>query len=245
MFTPPTQPATAFTWPVLLGTAVSALPTIVAWRAGRLHPRDPVGQVAIAWGVVSLSGLAQYAVYAADRRLAVALLIPISAMFNNTVLPLLLTPPLLTWIGPRAKRFQPLVLAAILLGSLAVLFTLGIGREARLLLRNISMTALAALSTWAMTAQARRAAAAFDPVFEPGGAWIGAGQLLYFLATLVGRSLGEALVARSWGALIQVTQALHLIYGVSMVAISWGIWLGRRQTAPPRPATPAPAGGTA
>jgi hypothetical protein len=229
-------PTAALSWPVLVGVAVSALPTLAAWRAGRLDRHDPIGQVGLVWGLMFLTSLSQYALVAAGLR-SVALAMPILVVI---VLPVLIVSPLLTWIGPRAAARRVPVLAGLAVWSLGVVVALGTGREARLFLRCTSYTTVAILAAWAMAAQSRRSAQGSDPGAEGGGPWLGAGHMLYFLTGAVGNALIEALVSRSWDALLQVYRAQHLTYGIAMVSIAWGIRASARR--PVRaPVAPAPA----
>jgi hypothetical protein len=219
-----------------------ALPWLAARRAGRLRAGDPAGQVAIAWAVMDVCNLVQGAAYLAGRLEAITY----ATTFAGIALPLLLTPPLLTWIGPAAKRWQPAVLAGFAALTLGMVLAFGPGRESFLLSRTTAHTALAGLVLLMMATQFRRAADPHAAGAEPGWAWIAGGHLAYFLATLLGRAVIEALIARSYTVAAGATMALLLFYALTMVAISWGILVSARHRAGPGAgdaARPTPASG--
>jgi hypothetical protein len=226
-------PAAVWTWTVMAGVALSALPTLAVWSVGRLDRRDPIGQVGIAWGLMFCASITQLVLMTFDRRREALALTPAVLV----ALPLLIVPPLLTWIGPRAARWRLPVQAAFATWSLLVYLALGTGREGRLALRCTAYASVAVLAAWAMAAQTRRASQGEDAGTESGGPWIGAGHVLYFLTSAVGNALIEALVSR-WPLLIQAYRAQHLLYGVAMCAIAWGIWVGARAPAASRLAPP-------
>jgi ABC-type antimicrobial peptide transport system permease subunit len=109
--------------------------------------------------------------------------------------------------------------------------------------RTTAHTGLALLVLLMMATQFRRVANAQASTVEPGWAWIAGGHLLYFLATLTGRSLLEALVARSRSAVGVASAALFVAYALAMVAIAWGIWASAREPANREPADPGVAEG--
>lgn len=232
------------TWKFLLIAGSEFLPLLAAWRADRLRRGDPAGQVALAWAFMNVCTFIQAGGVMMQERtvreggLALA----------GIALPLLLVPPLLTWIGPTAKRWQPAVLAVFALLAIGTLVVFGIGREFTLLSRTTAHTGLAGLVLLMMATHYRRAANP-QAAPEPGWAWIAGGLLAYFLATLVGRALVEALIARSPTAAKDANTVLFVIYAASMVAIAGGIWVSARKPAPrdptqrPRPPLPAPLPG--
>ena len=222
-------PPTAYDWPKLVAAAAELLPLAAAWRANRLRSGDPAGQVGITWAIMvlayplSLLGLA-------TGRIAFTTWTTVS---TGIALPLLLAPALLTWIGPAAKRWQPLVLAGFTLLTVGSLVVFGTGREFTLVSRTTAHTGLALLVLLMMATQFRRAANAQAAVVEPGWAWIAGGHLLYFLATLTGRSLLEALVARNRAAVGVASGALFVAYALAMLAIAWGIRVSAREQSGP------------
>jgi hypothetical protein len=145
----------------------------------------------------------------------------------GVLLPLLLVPALLTWIGPRAKRWQTAILGVTLAAAVATLLTLGSGREFSIIYKTPMHLGLLALTTAMLASQGRRASDPRSDSAEPGWLWIGGGHVVYLFATVIGRPLAEVLVPRSWSAVVDVHMALMLVYSATMVAIAWGIWLGR------------------
>jgi hypothetical protein len=222
-------PPSAYDWPKLLAAAAELLPLAAAWRANRLRTGDPAGQVGITWAIMVLT----YPLSLLGLALGELALVTWTTAFAGIALPLLLVPPLLTWIGPAAKRWQPLVLAAFALLTVGSLVVFGAGREFTLMSRTTAHTGLALLVLLMMAAQFRRAANPQSAAVEPGWAWIAGGHLLYFLATVTGRSLLEALVARNRSAVGVASAALFVAYAIAMVAIAWGIRVGARARAGP------------
>ena len=231
----PAIPPSAYDWPKLLAAAAELMPLAAAWRANRLRTSDPAGQVGITWAIMVLT----YPLSLLGLATGVIPLVTWTTAFAGIALPLLLVPPLLTWIGPAAKRRQPLVLAAFAVLTIGTLVVYGTGREFTLMSRTTAHTGLALLVLLMMATQFRRAANAQASAIEPGWAWIAGGHLLYFLATLTGRSLLEALVARSRSAVGVASAGLFVAYALAMVAIAWGIWVSARE-----PADPGVAGGS-
>ena len=219
--------SSVFTWRFLLIAGAEFLPLAAAWRAGRLRMVDPVGQIGVTWAFMNVCTFIQALGVVMERRairewgLALA----------GISLPLLLVPPLLTWIGPAAKRRQPWVLAAFASLSVGSLLAFGTGREFTLLSRTTAHAGLALLVLLMMATQFRRSADPQAAAAEPGWAWIAGGLLAYFLATLVGRALAEALMARSVAAARSASAALSLAYVAAMVAITVGIRVSARGVA--------------
>jgi hypothetical protein len=224
----PAPAVSVFNWKVLLTFGTEFLPLLAAWRAGRLRAGDPAGQVGLAWAFMNVCTLVQ-AIGFLTRQGAVT---QWGLVLAGIALPVLLVPPLLTWIGPAAKRRQAAVLAAFVLPLVGVLVAFGPGREFTLLSRTVAHTALAGLILLMLATNYRRAANP-QAVTEPGWAWIAGGHLAYFLATLVGRALIEALLARSVTAARPANTMLFLVYAASMFAIAFGIWVSARSAARP------------
>ena len=232
-------PATpnVFGWKPLLTFGAEWLPLLAAWRAGRLRAGDPAGQIGLAWAFMNVCTVIQATgVLTHQRSIQIW-----GGVLAGVTLPLLLTPPLLTWIGPEAKRRQPLVLAAFAVLTVGALLAFGPGREFTLLSRTGAHVGLAALVLVMMAAQFRRSANPQIAATEPGWPWIAGGHLAYFLATLVGRALLEALVARSWAEVRVGTAALFVTYALAMLAIAWGILVGARAPARPEGADRTPS----
>ena len=236
--------SSVFTWKFFLVAGAEFLPLAAAWRAGRLRPGDPAGQIGFAWAFMNVCTFIQALGVLLERRDVREW----GLVLAGISLPLLLVPPLLTWIGPAAKRRQPWVLGAFALLGVGALAVFGTGREFTLLSRTTAHTGLAALVLLMMATQFRRSADPQAATAEPGWAWIAGGLLAYFLATLVGRALSEALIGRSVVAATTTNRALLVTYAVSMVAIAGGIWRSVRSPArregahrvPPRIPAPLP-----
>jgi hypothetical protein len=218
-----------FGWKTLLILGAESLPLLAAWRAGRLRAGDPAGQIGLTWAFMNVCTVIQGAGVLAGQRSVMLW----GGVLAGVALPLLLAAPLLTWIGPAAKRRQPLVLAAFAVLTVGALVGFGPGREFTLLSRTTAHAALAALVLVMMAAQFRRSANPQAAASEPGWAWIAGGHLAYFLATLVGRPVLEALVGRSRADVGVASAALFVTYALAMLAIAWGILVSERTPAPP------------
>lgn len=216
-----------FTWKFLLVAGAEFLPLAAAWRAGRLQRGDPAGQLGVAWAFMNVCTFIQAFGAMMERRA----LREWGLALAGISLPLLLAPALLTWIGPAAKRRQPLVLAAFALLTVGSLIVFGTGREFTLTSRTTAHTGLALLVLLMMATHFRRSANPQTATAEPGWAWIAGGLLTYFLATLMGRALVEALIARDVAAARSANTAILLVYGASMVAIAGGIRVSARSLA--------------
>lgn len=220
------MPAVRVLWPQYLVIASTALPLVGATVARRLSWRDPVGQVGLAFGALFTINLVQLAAVLTGRlsyvswgRAAVALLAP-----------LLLVPPLLTWIGPTATRWRTPLLALLVVAWIGALLAIGHrGRGIALVYQTPTSLLVATLAMGMLVAQARRAADPQGTPAEPGWLWIGAGLLLYFLATVVGRAVIEfAFLVVGRGAVRDASMGLLLVYTATLAAIAWGQWQGRR-----------------
>jgi hypothetical protein len=217
----------AVLWQLLLVVGSEFLPLVAAWRTGRLRAGDPAGQVGLAWAFMNVCTVIQAVGFVTGHR-------PVTEwglVLAGVSLPLLLTPPLLTWIGPAAKRWQPAVLAAFAALTVGALAVFGPGREYSLLSRTTAHAGLSALVLLMMATHLRRSANAQAAAAEPGWAWIAGGHLAYFLATLIGRALVEALIAWSRMASRFTSDALLILYAASMIAMGWGILVGARRPA--------------
>ena len=217
-------------WPQYLVIAATAFPLLGAIVARRLTWRDPVGQVGLAWGALFAINLVQLAgvlsarlAYVSWGRVAVAL-----------VTPLLLVPPLLTWIGPKATRWRTPLLVLLVVTWIGALLAVGArGRGIALIYHTPTSLLLAALAMGMLVAQARRAADPQGAPAEPGWLWIGAGHFVYFLALVVGRAVIEfAFLAVGQGAVRDASMGLLLVYTATLAAIAWGQWKGRRVAIP-------------
>jgi hypothetical protein len=215
-------------WPQYVDIATTVLPLLGAWGARRLSWRDPVGQVGLAWGAQFALSLVQLAGVLAGRLVytrwgsAVAMLL----------LPLMLVPPLLTWMGPRAARWRAPLLTLFAIGGLGTLLTLRSGRQLTLFYQSPSHLVLALLALGMLVAQARRASDPQGPPAERGWLWVGGGHLVYFVATMVGRPLIEfVLLLLGRSATRDAAMGLLLLYSATMVTITWGLWMERRTVA--------------
>jgi hypothetical protein len=226
-------PRTLVSWPQLVDIATTVLPFLGAWAAGRLSWRDPAGQVGLAWGALFALSMMQLGGML-TREMA---FVRAGSVAATLLIPLLLAPPLLTWAGHAVARWRTPLLALFAIVGVGALLLLGPSRQFTLFFHTPSQLVLAVLSLGMLVAQARRAADPRDTGVEPGWLWIGGGHLIYFLATVVGRPLIEFLVPQGRDATRDAIMGLMLIYSATMVAVAWGLWLGRRTvTRPPRAA---------
>ena len=225
------MPAPPVLWPQYLVIAATAFPLVGAWSARRLSWRDPVGQVGLAWGAVFAVNLVQLASMRSGRLAYVAW----GTAVVGLLMPLLLAPPLLTWIGPGASRWRtPLRVLLVLTWIGAVLAVGTRGRGISLVYRTPTALLLAALAMGMLVAQARRAADPQGASAEPGWLWIGAGHLIYFLAFVIGRAVIEfAFLVVGRSGTRDASMGLLLVYTATLAAIAWGQWKGRRVATPP------------
>lgn len=207
----------------MLDTFASLAPALAAWRAGRLSRRDPVGQMAIAWAAMTGMSIVQLGSFLL-RQFAVTRTM---GLVSVVLLALLLVPPFLTWIGPPAKRWQPALFALFVLGTGGALLVLGHDRRFNLFIYPALYTPLAILALAMLAAQARRAGDAGAGRAEPGWLWIGGGHLAYFLVSIVGVPLIEAVLPRGLDAATDVHFARLLIYSAMMFVIAAGVWRSR------------------
>jgi hypothetical protein len=222
------MPAVRVLWPQYLVIAATAFPLVGAAAARRLSWRDPVGQLGLAWGAMFAVNLLQLAAVRAGRFTYVG-----SGNAVVALLSLLLVPPLLTWMGPGAKRWQTPLLVLLVLAWVGAVLAVGTrGRGIGLVYKSPVALLLAALALGTLIAQARRAADPQGAPAEPGWVWIGAGHLLYFLALVIGRAMIEfafLVVGRSGSR--DANMGLLLVYTATLAAIAWGQWKGRRTDA--------------
>ncbi|AHG89103.1 hypothetical protein J421_1566 [Gemmatirosa kalamazoonensis] len=205
----------AFLAPTLATVAAFAPPAAAGW-ARRSFLGDPAGQVATCWLVTALVGLANFVAYFYHWLPRSFPLFP----FAFGVMPLLLAPPLLTWIGRDAARWRWAFVAAWLAITAALLAALGTGREFVVVMDPLMSALLAALSLWALAAQVRRAPAS---IARHDWFWILVGQVTYFATNMIRVPLVETLVARHWAAAIAVSNGIMLLYCVSYVVIARGM----------------------
>lgn len=227
----PRMPAVRVLWPQYLVIAATALPLVGAGVARRLSWRDPVGQVGLAWGALFAINLVQLGFMASARLTYVGW----GSAVVGLLMPLLLAPPMLTWIGPVASRWRtPLRVLLVLTWIGAVLAVGTRGRGIALVYKTPTALLLAALAMGMLVAQARRAADPQGAPAEPGWLWIGAGHLIYFLALVIGRAVIEfAFLVVGRGAVRDASMGLLLVYTATLAGIAWGQWKGRRVATPP------------
>jgi hypothetical protein len=194
-----------------------------AWAARRPVWSDPAGRVGLAWGVQFLCSLLQlYGVL--SRQLVYT---RVGLTLASVLLPVMLAPPLLRWIGPAAQRWQWAILGVTVGAALVVLGAFGQGREYTLFYTTPLYFGLLVLSVSFLIAQARRAGDPQADTAVPGWLWIGGGHLVYFVTFVVGRPLIEVLVSLGWSEAVGAHMGTMLVYSGAMAAVAWGIWLGR------------------
>jgi hypothetical protein len=208
---------------MLLDTIATALPFAAAWAARRLSWGDAAGRVGIAWGVLFLCAALQVGALA-SRDLA---LVRVGGGAYQLLVPLLLTPALLAWIGGPLQRHTAAVTGALTLWAAGALLVLGLSRSLTLVVGTPLHLVLLVLSVLLLGAQGRRASDPLSSEAEPGWVWVGGGHVVYFFTYTVGRPLVELLVPRGLAATVDVHMTMLLVYTAALTAIAWGIWLGR------------------
>ena len=208
------------TWLLVVSVSASLLPMAAALRARVPLRTDPAGQVGLAWLVLGGCSVLQTVSAPFGARV----------MFWETaltivLLPLVLLPPFLTWIGERAKRLQPALFACTVGAGALGLAAIGPGRPFQIVAHPLMSALMAIVVLLAMRAQAVRHAALewdADPL-RRGWPWISGGHLVYFLSSVLWFPLMETLVPRDWNAVVSVNRAMMLLHATTMVAIAHGI----------------------
>jgi hypothetical protein len=201
-------------WPVWLSLGGAFLPPIAAAWNRRSFRREPAGQVAFCWLVMSIAGVVSM--------LQFMHLVPRTFPLAATVgllFPLLLVPPTLTWIGPAAKRRQPLVLGAWIAVCAVLVVAIDDRRELRLVSGPLSATVLAILSVAALGARARSAVGALQ---RQDWLWILTAHVMYFGAEMLRPPLMETLSGRlDLGRLLQ--EGFLVVQLLVYVLLAWGM----------------------
>jgi hypothetical protein len=109
-------------------------------------------------------------------------------------------------------------------------------RPFKTIMDPLAAASLGALSALALAAQVRRTQTALA---RADWFWILTAQVMYFAVTLFREPVVEALVARDWGAVLAVNNAIVLLYSAAYVVTARGMLLRPQPTvsAPSAPAT--------
>ena len=219
----PPAPPSPFAWPVLLGASATLFPVAAALATRRPLRGDPGGRLALAWGVIGALNLLPLGqlLGAVPRGWPV-----LSA--TVVVVPFLLVPPLLAWLGGAAGRPRLLVLAAIAAAFALTAAAVGTGREFRLVAHPLMSLAVAAVAAVVLCDAVRRGGGAADD----GRGWMAGGVASYFLLGAAWRPLAETLLRSRPAAMVDVHMGIQLAFAGCLTAIAWGV-------AHPRPARAA------
>jgi hypothetical protein len=183
-------------WPVWLSLGGAFLPPIAAVWNRRSFRREPAGQVAFCWLVMSIAGVVSMLQFMRVMPRTFPLAVSVGLLF-----PLLLVPPTLTWIGPAAKRRQSVVLGA----WIAVCATL-------LVAIDVSVAALGA-----------RARSAVGALHRQDWLWILTAHVMYFGAEMLRPPLMETLAGRlDLGRLLQ--EGFLVVQLLVYVLLAWGMF---------------------
>lgn len=210
-------------WAQWLVIVTTVLPFLAAAAARRLSPRDPVGQVGLAWGAQFLCGLASTAAFLAGR----FSLIRYFSVAASVLIALMLAPPLLTWLGPRARGWWGAALGATAVWASLAMALVDLQRGFNLAFRTPAFLLLLALSTAVLAAQARLAGDPIRDASEPGWQAIAGGHALYFLTGSLSGPLREFMVPNGLDVVRQVAMATQCLYAIAMAVVAWGLWQSR------------------
>jgi hypothetical protein len=220
----PSSHASLFAWPLLLSEGSALAPPLAALWARRSFRRDPAGQVAACWLVMWVMGLASLiqALHWLPRT------VPVNAAVT-VLFPLLLLPPTLTWISPRARRWRwPLVAGWIGFCAL-MLAVVGNGRAFAMVIDPVMAAGMAVLSVAALGARVRVA----DGVVRAyDWFWILTAHAVYFALETLHRPLLETLAARQWSAVFPVQMGFMLADTMVYLLLAWAML---RPAVAPRP----------
>lgn len=223
----PAQTPSPFSWPIISAFVAQLLPVAAMLLARRSPRTDPLARIAVGFAVLELFDL-----FELGQLLHILPHQVLAITFSTPVKMLVFTPPLLTLMGPRAKRWQPLVLGATVVLSAVGMLTLGLGREFRVVSNPIADTALSVMALAALFQSAHRSST--DP-FRQGVFWVLLGFSVAEAAGILWRPLAEFLVARSWSALVDVHMGMVILQSVTFCMIAYGLLLR------PEPVATAPS----
>jgi len=212
--------------PTTLATWTAFLPPAAALWRRRAVGRDRVTWLGAAWLVMAAIGCVGYLRYFV---LGLSPRTPLTYVVTALYLPLFL-PPTLAWIGSRARRWQWPALAAWAVAWVVAVVLLHESRPFKTIMDPLAAATLGALSALALAAQVRRAPTA---ITRADWFWILTGQVMYFAVTLFREPVVEALVARDWGAVLAVNNAILLLYSAAYLVIARGMLLRPQPEAAP------------
>ena len=211
------------TWNLVAAFVGGILPALAAVRWRVSLTRDPAGRSALGWLV--MAGCT--ALGPVSRAIGGVKLVFVVTALTIVVMPLVLAPPVLTWAGPRVKRWQPLILGgfvAVLGGTLALL---GPGRKFQVVAHPTMCAAMTLLLLLALRTQMERHGAEHG-VTEPlrtGWLWLIGGHLAYFLSSIFWFPMLETLALRGMQLAADAHLGLLLMHFGAMAAIAYGVVL--------------------
>lgn len=216
-----------FSWP-LVAAFITQLFPLVAMLLARRSPRlDPLAQIAIGFGILELFDLTELA-----QLLHLAPHGILAITFSTPVRLLLFTPPLLTLIGPHAKRWQPVILGATVVLSIVGMYVLGTGREFRVVSNPVVDATLSVMAVAAIFRMAQKSPGALA---KRDWFWVLLGFAVSVSAGILWRPMAEFLVMRSWGALVDLHMGMVILQSITFCVIAFGILLkpqGRAERPP-------------
>ena len=212
----PSIPPGTVTTLAIHGLCVLA-PSATATYRRRFGSHDPVGQVAFCWLIMALTeaaAISRYVVGFPPKSFDIA-----GVVFG--LFPLLLIPPTLTWIGPRAARWRWPLLGAWCAVWAAVFFA---GTDRMIMATGFPLMSagMCALSLWALAVRVPSHTHASD-IRTQSWFWILVGHVVYFVANVFRGPLIETLVARHWDVVYHVHNGILLVYAASYLLVARGI----------------------
>jgi hypothetical protein len=228
----PTSPLAPEHLASTVATVVAFAPPLAALYARR-SLREPAGQVAVCWFAMAVIGAGSFVRYHYPPALAG---FPI-VLVAYGLLPMLLLPPTLAWIGHGAPRWRWLAVGVWMVCVAGLVAALGTKRAFAAVASPLSGALMCAASGLSLASRVRAAPAA---VRAHDWFWVLTGHVLYFTAGLVRMPLQEALVERHWAAVVAVNDGILLLFCVSYLLIARGLLLRAPVEAPARTSTAAP-----
>jgi hypothetical protein len=204
--------------PILLAALVAFAPALAAAWRHRWHPRDPLAQVAFAWLVMAVVGLAGIL-----RWMTLGVPPWLSMVGSTELFPVLLLPVTLRWVGPSAFRWRWLIILAWVEMCMLAHHTLPDGRTFRLVMQPmmaLMMTAASASALAARVLESRHRALSEEPWF-----WILTAHVAYFASDIWRQPLIETAVARWPSQPLAIHNGFMMLYTVLYLMIAWATML--------------------
>ena len=210
------------TWPGAVAIAGGLLPALAAVRARVSLTRDPAGHSALGW--LAMAGCS--ALYPVSRSLGLggSFRFALTAL-TIIAMPLVLAPPVLTWAGPAAKRWQRHILGGWMASSGATLALLEPGRHFQVIAHPAMCVLMSVLLLLALRTQMERHGAEHG-VTEPlrtGWLWLIGGHLAYFLSSIFWFPMLETLALRGMQLAADAMTGQILLQAGAMTAIAHGV----------------------